>query len=398
MFILVALAVWTLMNVYVLARIHSVRGIRSRVSLRITAVAGVVLGSAWLVARILESRGLSAVALEWIGVEWMGFLLIAVAMFFIADLITGFGFLLRSRVNAARTTALIATVVLALVATLNAIRPPVVRDYEVWMKDLPPERDGMVVVAISDLHLGTLTGERWLGRRVAEVNALRPDLIALAGDVVEGDGPAEEELLRSLRRLRAPLGVWAVPGNHERHAGGETDELMRAAGIRWLRDQWGEAAPGLVIAGVDNPGHRPQPGRGDVSRALEGRPHPAAVILLSHIPAQVDTAAASGVGLMLAGHTHGGQIWPFGLFVRMAYPYSAGRYEAGPTTVIVCRGTGTWGPRMRLWAPNEILRIVLRSARPPLQSRVSTSPIRYIRYVHAKQSTPSTAPASESMK
>jgi len=83
--------------------------------------------------------------------------------------------------------------------------------------------------------------------------------------------------------------------------------------------------------------------------------------LLSHIPLQVERAAAGGADLMLAAHTHAGQIWPFSYFVARRYPILWGRLEVGGMTLIVCRGTGTWGPRMRLWHPGEILHVTLRS-------------------------------------
>ena len=87
---------------------------------------------------------------------------------------------------------------------------------------------------------------------------------------------------------------------------------------------------------------------------------PGATILLSHTPWQAEKAARAGVGLMLSGHTHGGQIWPFGYLVRRVYPLLAGQYDVDGMAVIVCRGTGTWGPPMRLWPPGEILRVTLR--------------------------------------
>lgn len=86
-----------------------------------------------------------------------------------------------------------------------------------------------------------------------------------------------------------------------------------------------------------------------------------ATILLSHTPWEYDRAANAGVGLMLSGHTHGEQIWPFGYVSRLFSLFQEGRYEVGNMTVVVCRGTGTWGPLMRLWHPSEILRVTLRT-------------------------------------
>lgn len=363
MFFVVALAIWTGMNVYVLWRVRSVPAIRRHLPRWGLIAVGIFLASSYLLGRIAEAFGFSAagVPLEWIGAEWMGVLVIALGCFFIADIVTGCGFVMKSRLPAIRSAALVITVVLTLVAVVNALRPPVVRNHEVRIANLPPERDGNVIVAISDLHLGTLTTDAWLAARIEQVEALHPDLVLIAGDLIEGDGPPESEMPRLLRGLRAPRGVWAVPGNHERHQGG-ADALLRKAGIHVLRDNSAEVAPGLFLAGVDTAGHTRVPGRGLVERAIAGIPPGKATILLSHYPEQVEEAARSGVDLMIAAHTHAGQIWPFNYFVRMAYRYPGGRYEVGGMPLIVCRGSGTWGPRMRLFYPNEILRIVLRRA------------------------------------
>ncbi|MGD8882151.1 MAG: metallophosphoesterase, partial [Desulfobacterales bacterium] len=142
--------------------------------------------------------------------------------------------------------------------------------------------------------------------------------------------------------------------------------LIDAAGFRLLRNRWVEVRPGFILAGVDDLTSKYRAGQGGdfISSALADRP-PGVTVLLSHTPWQADRAADAGASLMLSGHTHGGQIWPFGYLVRRVYPLLGGRYEVGGMSVIVCRGTGTWGPRMRLWRPGEILRVTLRSHRPP---------------------------------
>lgn len=361
MFFFVALAIWTLMNVYVLSRVRSVPFVARHVPRWGLVAGGVFLASSYLLARLLEALKYAriGVAFEWIGAEWMGALVIALGCFFIADLITGFGFLMRKRVAAVRAAALAISIALTLAAVFNALRPPVVRDYEVRIANLPPEHDGLVVAVISDLHLGTLTTDKWLTHVIEQVEGLHPDIVLIAGDLTEGDGSPESEVPQLLARLRAPLGVWAVPGNHERHQGG-ADTVLQKAGIHVLRDASAEVAPGLFVAGVDTVGHTRVPGRGLVERALAAVPRGRATILLSHYPEQVGKAARSGVSLMIAGHTHAGQIWPFNYFVRMVYRYLGGRYDVDGMPLIVCRGTGTWGPRMRLFYPSEILRIVLR--------------------------------------
>ncbi|MFC1679725.1 metallophosphoesterase, partial [Elusimicrobiota bacterium] len=160
-----------------------------------------------------------------------------------------------------------------------------------------------------------------------------------------------------------PMGVWAVTGNHEFHRRRRKGrDYLRETGFKILHDAWGEAAPGLVVAGVDDLTRSRRSGRGpgQIDTALKGRPE-GATILLSHTPWYAEQAAKAGVGLMLSGHTHGGQVWPFGYLVQRRYPLLAGRYEVNGMPVIVCRGTGTWGPRMRLWKRSEILRVTLRA-------------------------------------
>ncbi len=219
-----------------------------------------------------------------------------------------------------------------------------------------------MIVAVSDTHLGSQIGAGWLSARIDQVEALQPDMVALPGDIVEGHGPPSSDLMAPWRRFAPPLGVWAVLGNRE-YYGGIDPRLFDSAGIRLLRDAWAEVRPGLVLAGVDDLTIRYRRGRqqGDpVATALADRPA-GATILLSHTPWGAESAARAGVGLMLCGHTHAGQIWPFGYLVRRYYPLFESPYTVGRMRVIVCRGTGTWGPRMRLWRPGAILHVTLRA-------------------------------------
>ncbi len=363
----VGLLLWTAGNLYVLWRAWSLPWLRTRPRRWALAIGFALLWAAFLADRMLEGAlpSWASGALALVGADWMAVIFWAVDLLVVVDLITLVGLVPRRRVALLRTAAFALTGALTVVGTVQAVRPPVVRDYEVRLAGLPRAADGTVVVAISDLHLGTLLGERWLAARVRQVEGLRPDAIVVLGDVLEGDAPSEEALLPGLRRLSAPLGVWAVSGNHEHYGrGAGSGDGLADAGFRPLHGAWAEVRPGLVFAGVDDLTRRRRAGAaGDpIGRALAGRPPGAATVLLSHSPLQADRAAALGVGLMLGAHTHGGQIWPFGYFTAMNYPLMGGRYTVDGMPVIVCRGTGTWGPRIRLWRPSEILRITLRSA------------------------------------
>lgn len=367
LFVITVLLAWTLMHLYAFWRISSVPLVARRLPRWLLIAVAAFLWISFLLARLLDHAGVAGVArvYEYAGATWIGILVITCAILLIADIITGFGYFLPRMAGSLRGWALLASGVLCVFAMGNALRPPVVRNYEVRLPGLPAERDGTVLVVGSDFHLGTLLGKDWLAARIAQIEALRPDLVILAGDIIEGDNPSEEELIPVLRRLSAPLGVWAVTGNHEFHGGRERSgrNLLEETGFRVLHDRWAEAQPGLLISGVDDLSSRHQRGQDGegIERALAGRPAGAATILVSHIPWEAERAAAAGVGLMLAAHTHGGQIWPWGLLLGIRYPRMGGRYDIGGMPLIVCRGTGTWGPRMRLWRPSEILRITLRS-------------------------------------
>ena len=356
LFLVLILSAWVGMHLYVLARSP----------LPLPAPAFAALGASWILARATNRRAPAplVLALEAVGSTWMGVLFFATASLLAVDLATGFGRILPDHAPALPAAALAAAGVLAARATVQARRSPAVTEHEVVLPGLPRSADGTVLAVLSDLHVGRLLGRRWLAARAAQVRGLAPDLVLFAGDLVDDDPRAVRPLLPAMKEFRAPLGVLAVTGNHEYYAGADGSvEVMEEAGIRVLRGAWTEVRPGLVVAGVDDiTARRRERGSADpLARALEGRP-PGAVVLLSHTPPTRERAAASGAGLLLSGHTHGGQVWPFGWIVRILYPMLEGRHRAGATEVIVCRGTGTWGPRMRLWRRGEILRIVLRSA------------------------------------
>lgn len=369
MFFLAILLIWALVHLYLYRRCASVPLV-ARVPRWVRLLAFAALPLLYFLARIVAGLGWrrAALPLEFAGAEWMGIAFLLFMTMLALDVLTGFGALWPRHAPRLRTAALAAGLALSAVAIVQGVRAPAVTDYEVHLAHLPAAQDGTTLVFLSDTHLGSMLGERWLNARIAQVNALHPDLVLLGGDILEADEESEIELLPALRRLQAPLGVWAVTGNHELHFGREehNGRVLDAAGARVLRDQWQELRPGLVLAGVDDLTSRRR--FGDIARyvdrALAGHPPQSATILVSHTPWQAERAAADGAGLMLCGHTHGGQIWPFGYFARFTYPLFAGRYEVAGMTVIVGRGTGTWGPRMRLWRRAEIVRVTLRSKAP----------------------------------
>ncbi len=360
-------AIGSLLHLYVFWRACSVPFLRRHIKPKMFAGIGLVLWVFFVVGRVVGhgESGAVANALELLSITWLASLFLVCVCLAATELITGFGFLFRKYAPVWRGWALIAGVVLSTFAMIQGLRPPTVQSYEIHVADLPPELDGTVLVAMSDLHLGSLLGEKWMDDRVKQVHALRPDMIVLLGDIFEGHGRPQDELLACLNRLSAPLGVWAVPGNHESYGARRgVPSLGQHESIQMLENRWVEIKRGLILAGVEDITVAKRSGRekGVVERALADRPQ-GTTILLSHTPWQTETASEQGVALMLCGHTHGGQIWPLGYLVHTRYPLMEGSYDVGEMTVLVCRGTGTWGPRMRLWRPGEIMRVTLRTGK-----------------------------------
>jgi uncharacterized protein len=303
-----------------------------------------------------------SIIFEYVGMALLGWVFITFTLLFLVDVLTIFGLLFSKWIPSARIWALSLGLMFSVFALIQAVRSPEVLTHEVAMKGLPKSLNDKVLVAVSDAHLGSLLGQEWFNERIEQINELKPDILVFVGDMFEAHGVMFSEL-SSLRELKVPLGKWYVEGNHEAFGRAELSrKLLDDAGFRHLKNTSVEVTDGLIIAGVDDLSMalRRSDNKDYLSMALEGRPE-GATILLSHSPLQVDKAASFGVELMLSGHTHAGQIWPFGYFVKMVYPIVSGRYEIDGMTAIVSRGVGTWGPRMRLWQRSDILKIVLKS-------------------------------------
>ncbi|MFH1706296.1 MAG: metallophosphoesterase [Planctomycetota bacterium] len=314
MFGWILIAAITIMQAGVFLRADSARFGRHRIPRRVLIIAGIALWALFVLGRSYGHEGTGAAArmVEAAGMLWMGTVFLLWVCMLVVEHITGYGWWLRSRVPALRGAALVAGGLLALIAIVQGHRTPVVRAYEVVLPGLPAELDGTVIVGISDVHAGSTADMGRLGTCVDLVMAQRADMVVMLGDMVEGHGTPPPEFTGVLGRLKAPLGVWGVPGNHERF--GRDDAVLAAlrdAGVRVLRNESVEARPGLVLVGVDDLDRRHAPdGTDPLPQAFAGRP-PGATILLTHSPLKLEEAAGAGAELMLCGHTHGGQIWPF---------------------------------------------------------------------------------------
>lgn len=361
MFGIILISAFTLMHVYVFGRIAATPIARHYLPFKYLFGLGLLLWGLFFLSR--TSHYAHSAGVEFWGMAWLGTLFLLFTFLLAVDLVTLFGFLFSRLAPSLRMGAVGIGILLSAVALVQGLRPPVTHEYTVTLSKLPAQLTDKKVVVLTDMHLGAQLGKKWLKERVAQVQSIQPDLIVLGGDILDGHDGTMADLIPLLSRFEAPLGVFAVLGNHEFYRGAERcAEVFQSSGIEVLRNRWEEVRPGLIIAGVDDfTAGRHLNLKGDpISTTLAGRPK-GTTILLSHTPWQAEEAAAAGVDLMLSGHTHNGQIWPFGYLVKRVYPLVYGLYRIAGMQVVVSRGSGTWGPRMRLWHPGEVLLITLKS-------------------------------------
>jgi uncharacterized protein len=221
------------------------------------------------------------------------------------------------------------------------------------------------LVLVSDLHLGALTITSRVRDLVALVRAQKPDLVLLVGDIVNDHPDFLEPFAAMLREMRPPLGMFGVFGNHERYEGdAKSERVFRWAGAELLRNRaLTLPGTGVQLLGVDDPGRAGDVG-GEIAReirAVAGASDPALFrVLLNHRPqAWREAVQPAGIELMLSGHTHRGQLFPFSLVVRLFHEFLGGFYAEDGRLLAVSAGAGFWGPPMRVLAPPDIMVIDL---------------------------------------
>lgn len=255
----------------------------------------------------------------------------------------------------------------SVVGTYEALRAQTVEEVPIELARLPAALDGFTIVQLTDIHIGFTVARSFIEGIVERTNALEPDLIAITGDLVDGGVEALRDAAAPLAELRARYGVFFVTGNHEYYSGVDewVAELGRL-GIRVLlneRVSIGEGANSFDLAGITDlqGGRHSDAHKPDLRRALAGRDTSRELVLLAHQPRQVLDTEGYGVGLQLSGHTHGGQIWPWHYLVKLQQRgFLAGLQRHGDTQVYTSRGTGYWGPPLRVGSSSEITRIILR--------------------------------------
>lgn len=244
----------------------------------------------------------------------------------------------------------------------TALGPPRLDRVRMPMAKLPRGMDGTRLAVVSDIHLGPLTGTHHVGRIVDLINSVQADIVCVVGDLVDGTVAELGRFAAPLADIESRFGAYFVTGNHEYYSGFQPwiGEVARL-GLRPLRNERLEIG-GLDLAGV-NDLNGSQYGDGpDFRRALGDRDPARPVVLMAHQPVAAKQAAPFGVDLQVSGHTHGGQMAPFDLVVRLEQPIVSGFGRVDGVPVYVTNGAGFWGPPVRVGAPPQVTVIELRSA------------------------------------
>ncbi len=244
----------------------------------------------------------------------------------------------------------------ALVVAYGVVNHNVLRikEYRVEVPRRSSPSEGLTIVFMADLHFRHMTSDRFLDKLAAKVNAQKPDIILIGGDILEGDRRDEDtgRYERVFRRMVSRYGIFGVPGNHERFSRAATGDFFARAGIRLLQDEVEPVGGAFVLAGrKDSRSRERKSVDGLLSTAPDGLP----VILLAHRPVELDQASRRGVDIQLSGHTHHGQLFPVNLVTEREYELSWGYLKKGPTHVFVTSGVQLWGPPVRTVGASEIL-------------------------------------------
>ncbi|MFZ1081639.1 MAG: metallophosphoesterase [Candidatus Kryptoniota bacterium] len=360
------LTIYGLANYYICVRgLHALRPIGTVRAVYV--VAFIFLAISYIASVFLERADIIVWGkpLSWIGSFWIGafvYFLLIVAAIDLLRLINHFlpffpAFITSNPARSAFTAAIVVISIVAVVLVYGFINAHIirVRTFDITIAKEAGKRKTLNIVMASDIHLSSIIGRSRIKSIVEKINSLSPDLVLLPGDIVDGDlNPViHQNLGESLRQIRAPLGVFAITGNHEYIGGVERAcKYITDHGVKMLRDTSVFVDESFYIVGREDRSARK---RRPLKELMENVDTKYPVILMDHQPFHLDEAEANGIDLQLSGHTHHGQMWPFNYITDMVYELAYGYLVKGSTHIYVSSGVGTWGPPLRIGADPEIV-------------------------------------------
>jgi len=376
LFFIIFLTVYTAINSYVFIRGWQV--ISTYPVLKpIYAVIFILLAYGYVLAKVLY-KFLSPIFYDILlgaGAIWFAFLvyfLLSILFIDIIRLFDGWFHFLPSIItenyeNAKKITAIVVIALVGLIVFLGNLNK---RNIEIrTLKINIPKGDSKLnelnIVMASDIHLSPIDGERLLVRIVDKINSLNPDIVLLAGDIVDDKAKVLEDrgIGESFRKLKSEYGIYSITGNHEFING--VDSCVRYAenfGIKFLRDSYTMIDSSFYLIGRDDTSMTQFTGKRrktleEIVKDISGN-YPK--ILLDHTPFKLEQAEQNKMDLQLSGHTHHGQIWPGNIITNMIYELSWGYKKKGNTHYYVSSGAGTWGPPVRIGSSSEVVNIKVK--------------------------------------
>jgi predicted MPP superfamily phosphohydrolase len=269
--------------------------------------------------------------------------------------------------NAKKITAIVVIALVGLIVFLGNLnkRNIEIRTLEINIPKGDSKLNELNIVMASDIHLSPIDGERLLVRIVDKINSLNPDIVLLAGDIVDDKAKVLEDrgIGESFRKLKSKYGIYSITGNHEFING--VDSCVRYAenfGIKFLRDSYTMIDSSFYLIGRDDTSMTQFTGKRrktleEIVKDISGN-YPK--ILLDHTPFKLEQAEQNKMDLQLSGHTHHGQIWPGNIITNMIYELSWGYKKKGNTHYYVSSGAGTWGPPVRIGSSSEVVNIKVK--------------------------------------
>jgi uncharacterized protein len=369
-FFSIVLIIYALVNIYLFYKGYKAIPClqRNRILYSVTFF---VLAALFIFAKILESKHSSVITdiLNIVGGFWLAFMLYGFLFFLLSDIILLIlkipGFIKGDTILLYRKWAFItiasASALLIIGGFINAIIP-VVREYNITINKPAGSVKTLRIAAVSDIHLGSIIRKRSLKKMSAMIKDLKPDLVLLLGDIVDGEiGPVlRGDLLQYFTWPECVDGLYAITGNHEFIGGANrTIPYIESKGIRVLKDEMVTIEGGIQIIGrIDRDSYRfYRKERKPLGELMKLADTTKPVILLDHQPFHLDETAKYGIDLELSGHTHNGQMWPLNYVTRRIYELSYGYLKKRNTNFIVSSGFGLWGPRVRSGSRSEVLLI-----------------------------------------
>ncbi|MEN8154643.1 MAG: metallophosphoesterase [Acidobacteriota bacterium] len=284
---------------------------------------------------------------------WLGVVSITFSFFIIASILKIF-FPAGSKIIVLST--LVLSILVSLYSIINNASVPEIKEINiVTTKDTGSENE-FRIVQLSDVHIDESSNMNRVQKLVDRVNSLKPDLILITGDLIDGQVHEDCELSEIMRSMRSRFGVYAVSGNHEFYTGIDVfNKLADRSGITILRDEKKTITDSFTLIGLKDHTSAKAGRKNFKPEILKGLDRSAFNILMGHRPYGIENNSQSGVDLQLAGHTHAGQIPPMDILVQLVYRYPNGLYRSGNSYIYTTSGTGVWGPPMRFLSRSEIV-------------------------------------------